>query len=121
MVFLQEEEHHFKARNVLPIEIHFADDSARGSRGRGGVGGRRGGMGGPRGRGGRGGPGAGRWESDEFRGESSRGQTRGGRGTYSDSRTYVRGRSGAGSGRRERTPNFADESDFPSLGSNAQP
>jgi hypothetical protein len=117
--YLQEEEHHGKTKNVLPIEIHFADsDTFRGGRGRGGSR-RGGGISGPRGRGSRGGRGTGRWESDEFSG-STRGSAPSGRGSYNETRTYVRSRGGAGGGRRERTPNFADESDFPSLGSNAQ-
>jgi hypothetical protein len=76
---------------------------------------------GPRGRGGRGGGrGSGRWESDESRG-NSRLPAQGGRGgNYSETRTYVRSRGGVGGGRRERTPNFADEADFPSLSSNTQ-
>lgn len=111
----EEEEHHSKARNVLPIEIHFADDSVRGARGRGS--GRRGGMGGPRGRGGRGGGrGGGRWESDDYRGEPRGESSQGSRGGYNETRTYVRSNRGTGGGRRERTPNFNDESDFPSLG-----
>jgi len=92
----EEERHGVKARNVVPIEIHFADESTR-SRGRG--------TGRPyRGRGGRFGPEHGRGDY---------GRTQQGRGGYSERRPYWRGRSAEH--RREYTPNFEDERDFPSL------
>lgn len=92
---LDDEDHHAKARNVLNIDIRFADNPRRGTGGsRGpGRGGRGTGRGGPRGGGGSDGYGGGR----EF-------QYRGGGH-----------RSGGSGGHRERAPNVADEMDFPSL------
>jgi len=94
----EEERHGVKPRNVLPIEIHFADQSTRG-RGRG--------PGRPY-RGGRGG----RFVSERGRGDSGR-RMYADRGGYGEPRPYYHGR--GTERRREYTPNFEDEMDFPSL------
>jgi len=80
----------------LPIEIHFADESVRG-RGRG--------AGRPyRARGGRFGP--------EY-GRGDYGRMNQSRGSFGERRPFRRGR--GAEHRREYTPNFEDERDFPSL------
>lgn len=86
------DERHGKQKNLLNIDIRFADNPRRGGGnvGRGGRGGGRGG----RGRGG--GP------------DSYRDQYRGG---FRDDRQRTR----SSGSNRERAPNVADEMDFPSL------
>jgi hypothetical protein len=108
----QDAEHHgSRVRNVLPIEIRFADESLRG-RGRGGLG---------RGSWGRNGRGFG--PPDNYRGESQRRLTGSGGSIdgYREQRSGGRGGAVSGRGRfgggarHERAPNFKDEMDFPSL------
>jgi len=103
-LYQEEERHGIKTgRNLLPIEIHFADESMRG-RGRG--------AGRPyRGRGGRFASDRGGRGGDY--GRSYQGRGTGGGGGYSERRPYRHGR--GAEHRREYTPNFEDEMDFPSL------